>query len=140
MIQIDATPQEVWDVATDLGRVGQWVSIHHDFPGAPPDALAQGSRFQQVLKVAGVKFRVEWTATRVDGPENLVWDGTGPAGTTAHTSYTLVAADGGTRFTYANEFTLPARKIGKAAARVVAGQAERQARDSLETLKRLVES
>jgi uncharacterized protein YndB with AHSA1/START domain len=139
-IHIAASPQQVWAVATDLGRMGQWVSIHHDFPGDPPETLTSGSRFEQTLKVAGVKFHVEWTASRVDGPETLVWDGTGPAGTTAHTSYTLEAEESGTRFTYENEFTLPARRIGKAAAKVVAGQAERQANASLKTLKRLVEA
>jgi hypothetical protein len=140
VIDIAASPQEVWGVATDLGRLGEWVSIHHDFPEGPPAALIQGSRFEQTLKVAGVKFHVEWTASKVDGPETLVWDGTGPAGTKAHTSYALAPADGGTRFTYENEFILPARGIGKAAAKVVAGQAERQANASLKTLKRLVEA
>jgi uncharacterized protein YndB with AHSA1/START domain len=140
MIDIDATPQEVWDVATDLGRIGEWVSIHRDFPEPPPSDLTPGSRFKQTLKVAGTKFRVEWTATEVDGPEKLTWDGTGPAGTTAHTSYLLEVRNGGTRLTYENEFTVPAGRIGKAAAKAVARQAEKQAGNSLETLKGLVEA
>ena len=140
MIDIDASPQEVWDVAADLERIGEWVSIHRDFPEPPPSDLTEGSRFKQRLKVAGTKFLVEWTATEVDSPEKLAWAGTGPAGTTAHTSYTLAAENGGTRLTYENEFTLPVGKLGKAAAKVVAGQAEKQANDSLETLKALLEA
>jgi acetyl-CoA C-acetyltransferase len=139
-IHIDASREEVWDVATDLGRTGQWVSIHRDFPDGPPVDLRPGSRFRQTLKLAGTKFHVEWTATEVDGPDRLAWDGEGPAGSTAHTSYTLAAADGGTRFSYENEFTLPAGKLGKVAGKAVAGQAERQVNKSLAKLKELVES
>jgi hypothetical protein len=137
--QMDADPDEVWALATDLGRIGDWVTIHRDFPDGPPAALSEGSRFRQHLKVAGVGFTVEWTATEVDAPRQLIWDGIGPAGTTAHTSYGIEPAAGGTRFTYRNEFTLPAGRLGKAAGSAVAGQAERQVRKSLEALKRLVE-
>ena len=139
VIQIDATPQEVWDVVTDLERTGEWVSIHHDFPEPPPNDLRSGSRFKQVLKVAGTKFLVQWTAAEVDAPRRLCWDGTGPAGTSARTGYTLEAAGDATRFSYENEFTLPAGKIGKAAARVVARQAQKRADESLAALKALVE-
>jgi uncharacterized membrane protein len=139
VIQIDATPEEVWEVATDLERTGEWVSIHRQFEGAPPRELTEGSRFRQTLKVAGVTFHVEWTAVEVDGPGRLVWDGTGPARTHAHTIYALEAVDGGTRFAYENEFTLPAGGVGKVAAKAVAGQAERQLKASLTRLKALVE-
>ncbi len=140
VIDIDATPAEVWEIATDLRRIGEWVTIHHDFPETPPAEPRAGSRFTQTLKVAGTKFRVEWTASEVSSPDRLSWDGTGPAGTTAHTSYTLAAANGGTRFTYENEFTLPAGRIGRVAGKAVQRQARKQVDDSLETLKGLVES
>lgn len=139
-IDIDATPQEVWDVATDLKRMGELVSIHQDFPDAPPSDLSEGSHFKQTLKIAGTPFLVDWTATEVDSPEKVSWDGSGPAGSTAHTSYAFSATDGGTRLTYENEFNLPAGKVGEAAAGVVSGQAEQQADDSLKTLKELIEA
>ena len=140
VIHIDAPREEVWDLATDLRRTGDWVSIHRGFPDGSPAELRAGSRFRQSLKVAGTRFHVEWTATEIDGPERLAWDGEGPAGTIAHTSYTLATVEGGTRFSYENEFTLPAGKLGKAAARAVSGQAERQANKSLARLKELVEA
>lgn len=139
VIHIDASPQEVWDVATDVRRMDRWVSIHHGFPEGTPEELTEGSRFKQTIRVAGVTFQVEWTATEIDGPGKLTWEGIGPAGTSAHTSYALEAEDGGTRFTFENEFTLPAGRIGKAAGKVVAGQARRQADDSLKKLKTLIE-
>ena len=138
-IDIAAPMQRVWDVATDLDRLGEWVSIHRDFPKAPPADVKQGTSFQQTLAVAGTPFAVEWTAAEVDGPQRILWEGTGPAGTTARTSYSLATENGGTRFEYESEFKLPAGEVGEAASRVVIGHAEREANDSLARLKQLIE-
>lgn len=70
----------------------------------------------------------------------MATDGTGPAGTTARTSYSLTAADGGTHFGYENEFKLPAGQVGEAASGVISGSAEREANDSLARLKALAEA
>ena len=89
-INIDAPVQDVWDVATDVGRMGEWVSIHREFPESTPTDLVVGTTFKQTLSVAGTPFGVEWTATEVDGPETLAWEGKGPAGATATTRYPQV--------------------------------------------------
>lgn len=139
-IDINAHAQDVWAVATDLGRMGEWVSIHRDFPTPPPGDVKAGTQFKQTLAVAGTPFEIEWTAAEVDGPHRLSWDGVGPAGSTARTTYSLAAENGGTRFTYENEFKLPAGKVGDAAGHVVSGAADREASDSLARLKALVEA
>ena len=139
-INIQAPVQDVWELVTDLNRMGEWVSIHRDFPAPPPGDVEAGTRFEQTLAVAGTPFKVEWTAVDVNGPERLSWEGTGPAGTTARTSYSLTAADGGTHFGYENEFKLPAGQVGEAASGVISGSAEREANDSLARLKALAEA
>jgi uncharacterized protein YndB with AHSA1/START domain len=139
-IDIAAPPERVWQMVTDLDRLDEWVSIHRDFPTPPPATVEQGTRFKQTLAVAGTPFAVEWTAVEVDGPQKLSWEGTGPAGTSARTTYSLAAQDGGTRFAYENEFKLPAGQVGEAAGGVVSGHAEREANDSLARLKSLVEA
>lgn len=139
-IDIDAPVQEVWELVTDLDRLSEWVSIHRDFPQDPPSEVNEGTSFEQTLSVAGTPFRVLWTADDVDGPKRLSWDGTGPAGATARTTYSLAEEDGGTRFSYENEFKLPAGELGEAAGGIVAGHAEREANDSLSRLKGLAEA
>ena len=128
------------ELVTDLNRMDEWVSIHRDFPTPPPGEVETGTRFEQTLSVAGTPFKVEWTAVDVHGAQRLSWEGTGPAGTTARTSYSLAEADGGTRFGYENEFKLPAGKVGEAAGGVISGSAEREANDSLARLKALAEA
>ena len=138
-IDIAASPERVWELVTDLARLDEWVSIHRDFPTPPPAHVEEGTSFEQTLTVAGTPFSVNWTATEVDGPQRLSWQGIGPAGATAQTTYSLAAAGDGTRFDYDNEFMLPAGKVGEAVSGVVAGQAEREANDSLSRLKALAE-
>src|SRR5688572_28221617 len=110
-IDIAAPLQRVWDLVTDLERLGDWVSIHRDFPEPPPAEVREGTSFQQTLAVAGTPFAVEWTAVEVHG----------------------------TRFAYENEFKLPAGEVGEAASGVVSGYAEREADASLGRLKQLAE-
>ena len=138
-IDIAAPVQRVWDLVTDLDRLGDWVSIHRDFPEPPPAEVKEGTSFRQTLAVAGTPFAVEWTAVEVDGPQRLSWEGTGPAGATARTTYSLSVENGGTRFSYENEFKLPGGEVGEAAIRVISGYAEGEAEASLVRLKQLAE-
>jgi uncharacterized protein YndB with AHSA1/START domain len=138
-IDIAAPVQDVWELITDLERLGDWVSIHRDFPETPPAEVTEGTTFEQTLAVAGTPFAVRWTAVEVDGPQRLSWEGTGPAGTMARTAYALSPTSAGTRFSYENEFRLPAGEVGEAASGVVAGHAQREAAASLARLKQIAE-
>ena len=139
-IDIGTAPDRVWDLVTDLDRLGEWVTIHRELGSDAPSTIAEGSTFSQTLEVAGTPFAVDWTATAVEAPQRLVWEGAGPAGSRARTSYALEARDGGTRFTYENEFALPGGAIGEAAGGVVASRAGTEAEASLRKLKQLAEA
>ena len=139
-IDIAASKHRVWELVTDLERLGDWVSIHRAFPDPPPADVKAGTRFQQTLAVAGTPFDVEWTAVDVRGPEHLSWEGTGPLDTTARTTYSLSGENGSTRFNYENEFKLPAGELGQAASGIISGYAQREAESSLARLKQIAES
>jgi uncharacterized protein YndB with AHSA1/START domain len=138
-IEIHAPCKAVWEVVTDLSRLGDWVTIHEGFEGSPPDSVEEGTRFTQKVAVAGKEFEVEWTAREISEPEVLEWEGDGPGGSTARTRYEL-SGDGETTFTYVSELDPPAGKLGDAAGTVVERSADDEAQETLERLKRLVES
>jgi hypothetical protein len=46
----NAPVQDVWDVATDVGRMGEWVSIHREFPEPTSTAFAVGTTFKQLIE------------------------------------------------------------------------------------------
>jgi uncharacterized protein YndB with AHSA1/START domain len=139
-IEIDAPPEAVWDLAMDPDRLGEWVSAHSSASDVPADELDEGDTFQQVLCLGGQPVDVRWTLTRADRPELAEWDADGPKGTGAKVRYRFAQANGGTRFTYENDFELPRGPVKLIAGKIAGAPARRAARKSLDKLKRLAES
>jgi carbon monoxide dehydrogenase subunit G len=139
-IDMDASPEEVYGLVMDPSRLGDWVSIHDRLVEAPDGELDQNSELAQCLKVAGQRFTVHWHVTEDDRPRRVVWEGRGPLRTRARVTYDFAARDGGTRFSYANEYDLPGGVAGKLGGRAVSRVAKREVKRSLDRLKELAES
>jgi carbon monoxide dehydrogenase subunit G len=140
-IDIDAPPETVYDLMLDPTRLHEWVTIHRKVNRTDGGAPRRGYEMDQTLCLRHANFKVHWTLTQADRPSAATWEGHGPAGSYARTSYRLQAVDGNrTRFEYENEFKAPGGLLGAAASRVIVGGVpEREANRSLENLKRLLE-
>jgi uncharacterized protein YndB with AHSA1/START domain len=141
-IEIDAPPERVWEVVMDPHRLGEWVTIHRELETVSDRPLEDGSTLRQKLCLRGVNFHVRWTVEEARAPRLAVWDGRGPAHSTAHIAYRLRPdGDGGTRFDYENEFKAPLGPVGAVASRaLVGGLPRREADASLRRLKALIET
>jgi len=139
-VDIDVSPQKVWDVVMDPRRLESWVTTHEKISGAPA-RLSSGSSFEQTLRLAGKSFDVRWTVIEAKEPHFAEWRGDGPYGSRARVRYELASLDGKrTRFGYENEFDLPSGLLGRAAARVVgSARVRREAERSLANLKQLLQ-
>ena len=140
-IEIDAPPEAVYDVMLDPTRLHEWVTIHRKVNRVDGGSPREGYEMDQTLCLRHANFKVHWTLTEADRPHAATWEGRGPAGSYARTSYRLKPVDGGrTRFEYENEFKAPGGFLGAAASRVIVGGVpEREASRSLENLKALLE-
>jgi uncharacterized membrane protein len=140
-IQIDAPVERVWDTIMNPDRLGDWVTIHRSVKDVSDNPLTNGSTMEQVLHMRGVSFHVKWKLVDVHPPTTAEWEGVGPAHSRARIRYKLSGEDGGpTKFEYTNEFSPPGGRLGNLASRVVVGAAsEREAKNSLNRLKALVE-
>jgi carbon monoxide dehydrogenase subunit G len=139
-IHIAAPPEAIYDVMLDPQRLHEWVTIHRKVNKADSGEPHEGYKMDQTLCLRHANFKVHWTLTEAERPSRATWEGRGPAGSYARTSYRLSAQDGGTRFEYENEFQAPGGVLGKAASRVVMGGVpEREATRSLAQLKALLE-
>jgi Polyketide cyclase / dehydrase and lipid transport len=140
-VVIAAPAERVWETVMDPARLGEWVTTHQWARPAGSGPVSEGDRFTQRLRVAGKSFEVEWLVVAADAPRAARWVGDGPAGSQAEVSYVLAAAEEATRFVYENSFELPGGVLGRlAGAALVADRARREARRSLENLRRLLES
>jgi uncharacterized protein YndB with AHSA1/START domain len=140
-IEIAAPPERVYDLMLDPTRLHEWVTIHRKVNRVDDGSPHKGYEMDQTLCLRHANFKVHWTLTEADRPHAATWEGRGPAGSYARTSYRLQAVDGGrTRFQYENEFRAPGGLLGAAASRVIVGGVpEREANRSLQKLKSLLE-
>jgi carbon monoxide dehydrogenase subunit G len=139
-IDIDAPPEAVYDTVLDPSRLHDWVTIHRKVNKVDEGEPRKGFQMDQTLCLRHANFKVHWTLTEADRPHRATWEGKGPAGSYARTSYVLKERDGGTQFEYENEFKAPGGMLGAAASRVVVGGVpEREANRSLSRLKSLLE-
>lgn len=140
-IDISAPRERVFETMLDPSRLDEWVTIHRRVIDAEDGPPHEGYRMEQTLSLRGANFRVKWKLTDYEPNVRATWEGRGPAGSYARTSYRLSDADGaGTHFEYENEFKPPGGLIGKAASRVIVGGVpQREANRSLQRLKALLE-
>ena len=124
----------------DPNRLGDWVTAHKKLYDAPNGELSEGDSFRQKLRVVGPSFKVKWTVVEASEPSLAVWAGKGPGGSSADVRYELSAdGNGGTRFDYCNSFELPGGPLSMPAKSIAGPPATKQARASLQNLKKLLE-
>ena len=140
-IDINAPIADVYELAMDPDRTEQWVTISRgvvDHKGSPD---REGFTMDQKLCLRGVTFKVHWELVEVDAPNYARFEGRGPVRSKAFIENRLTERDGVTHYRYRNEFKPPFGPLGSAAQHVIAGGVpEREARESLQNLKRLAES
>ncbi len=140
-IVIPAPAQRVWDVVMDPRRLGDWVTIHRGLEQADTGEPRTGFQMHQRIALRGVEFRVHWELVRCSPSRCAVWEGHGPARSSAHIEYVLAERDDATEFDYRNDFHAPLGPLGAAASRaLVAGVSEREAHRSLQRLRRLFDA
>jgi uncharacterized protein YndB with AHSA1/START domain len=138
-VDIAASPEAVYDVIMNPACLERWVTIHESLESAPEGQLEQGSQLTQRLHLAGRGFTVHWTVVENRPTRRVVWEGQGPMRSHAGVTYELAAIDGGTRFTYTNEFALPGGPLGRIAGPVVGRATAGELNRSLDRLRTLVE-
>jgi uncharacterized membrane protein len=69
----------------------------------------------------------------------VVWEGRGPVASQARVEYRFDPNDGGTDFSYVNEYDLPGGPLGRVAGHAVSRVTQKELDGSLQRLKQLVE-
>ena len=72
-IEIEASPDAVYDVLSDPTCLGEWVTIQEELEEAPEGRdLKAGDTLRQRMKVAGQRFKLSWTVIESERPSRIV--------------------------------------------------------------------
>jgi len=134
-LDIPASQQAVWDVATDLSRYGEWNISHTGFPDGTPQTEA-GAKFREQITIMGMPGEASWEITEATAPERTVWTGAGPMGIVLGTKLELAPSDDGTSVSISVSFD--GGPLAGPMGATVAASAEKGAAQSLEKLAALV--
>ena len=138
-VNIEAEPETVWAVLSDVSRVEEWLTVHDEFDD-PPSKLREGAELQQRVSSGDISAEVEWLIEEVEEPVFMAWRGRATGGAELRTTYRLVPTDGGTRVECATDFEIPGGPLGAVAAKVAAPRGRQEAEASRDRLRRIVET
>lgn len=80
-VHVPATPDEAWRTASDLSRLGEWLTMHDGWRCEIPGELAEGTELTSVVAVKGLRNRITWRISAYRPPESLTLSGEGVGGT-----------------------------------------------------------
>ncbi|WP_207837183.1 type II toxin-antitoxin system Rv0910 family toxin [Williamsia soli] len=76
----DLEPGKAWQMASDLSRFDEWMTIFAGWKSPVPDTIAEGTKVSSLIKVKGFRNTIHWEVTRYDEPRLLELSGSGRGG------------------------------------------------------------
>jgi hypothetical protein len=107
-IQTAAGPDQAWQLATDLSRQAEWLTMHDAFTGDVPGTLEAGVAYKQRVKMMGMPADIAWKVLTADAPSKLEMAGDGPMGIKSVNRFLITPSDSGSEVTFEMEFNGPA--------------------------------
>jgi hypothetical protein len=103
-----ADPDRVWQLAVDLPRYAEWLTMHDAFTSDVPATLEEGITYKQRVKLMGMPADMAWRVTTAQAPGKLELAGDGPMGVKAHNRFLIEPSGAGSQITFEMEFNGPA--------------------------------
>src|SRR5688572_23993202 len=107
-IQSAVAPDQVWQLAVDLPRQAEWLTMHDAFTGDVPGTLGEGVAYKQRVKMMGMPADIAWKVTTAQEPSRLELFGDGPMGIKSINRWMIEPTDDGVNITFEMEFNGPA--------------------------------
>ncbi len=139
-IEINRSPDDVFEVLTDLNRLPNWATIVVETHDVPEQAIRNGTTFRQTIRVAGRNLECDWRVAELKRPRHVAYEATEVGCGQLAMRQTVVPADSGSRVELELDYELPGGWLGEAIDRAyLERRNEREAEHSLHNLKDLLE-
>ncbi|MCH9732928.1 MAG: SRPBCC family protein [Actinomycetia bacterium] len=118
---------QAWAHASDLGTLGDWMTMHQGWRSDLPEELSVGTEVIGVAGAKGMRNRVTWTVRTYDPPSTLEISGHGVGGTRYSLTLKVASTEEGCTFTVRMDLGGAPLfgPIGAAAVRAVKGDIEK---------------
>jgi hypothetical protein len=73
----DLSPEKAWELASDLSRFDEWLTIFGGWKSPVPDEVEVGTSVSSAIKVKGFRNVIHWRVTRYDEPKAIELVGRG---------------------------------------------------------------
>ena len=73
-------PQRAWELASDLHRFDEWITIFGDWRSPVPLVIREGTQVSSLIKVKGFRNTIHWNVTDYDAPRKIELRGWGRGG------------------------------------------------------------
>ena len=139
---IDAPPEAVWALISDIRRGPEWVTVMEEVVHVSDEQTTQGTVYREISKIGPSRSETEWRITRFDPPRVQIHECKEP---TLQATLTMqVEPDGtGSRFIHQTDFEmLPVfRPLGWLAESLVGKRLmQREMTQTVANAKRLLET
>lgn len=134
-VSSDMNPEQAWKLASDLHRIGDWLTIFGGWRSEVPSVVREGTRVSSCVKVKGFRNVIHWEVTGYDPPTRLQLSGTGRGGVRIELTLTITDNHPGSTFHLVADLSGPL--LNGPVGRLVAKVLESDVRRSVEKLAAL---
>lgn len=136
-VRVHAAPEKAWEIASDLSRLGEWMTMHEAWRGDVPSELGEGTTLTSVVSVKGLRNRIAWHITSYYEPRELSLAGEGVGGTKISLVLSIRPDGDGSRIEFDVDFSgkMLFGPVGMTVKRALKGQVH----DSVENLQALID-
>lgn len=79
-VSSDLSPHKAWELASDLSRFDEWLTIFGGWRSEVPPDIEVGTCVSSLIKVKGFRNTIHWQVTRYDEPKVVEMVGRGRPG------------------------------------------------------------
>lgn len=76
-VSSDLSPEKAWELASDLSRFDEWLTIFGGWKSEVPTQVEVGTTVSSTIKVKGFRNIIHWRVTRYDEPKAIELVGRG---------------------------------------------------------------